>query len=386
MKPGLFSHCNEICSPIMDAAQENDTARALRVPTRPRRSDGSHRWSHRMSAKAIVGHLRGQRSGVTAGVFGVAVATWFVIGGSAYLRGRAIDPTERFFQEAGRRPSGGEGAIAAVVQYALFSAEHNDVIFVGDSACGTGIDPIRLRRLAGLQSFVLATPGIGARAGPLATRGYLARHPKPRAFVLCLSPLGLEVDSGQWADMLRRVMIFYDLEIDRVVPLTESVPYLVRSGVRALAAYPDYRALPLANNSETDTYFDQQATIFAARGFQGLPPRAEVQIPPTPTGVLIREDWDRGVHEMADTCAAAGVRMLILFTPIEAGYKDARDFERLDRWGRELEQTHAGLTVQRPIILAYEPGLMWDPVHLNLAGVEKFMPVVAKAVQEALAH
>ena len=89
---------------------------------------------------------------------------------------------------------------------------------------------------------------------------------------------------------------------------------------------------------------------------------------------------------MADTCDAAGVRMLILFAPIEAGYEDARDFDRLDRWGRELEETHPGLTVQRPIILTYEPRLMRDAIHLNLAGVEKFMPVVAKDVQEALEH
>lgn len=87
---------------------------------------------------------------------------------------------------------------------------------------------------------------------------------------------------------------------------------------------------------------------------------------------------------MADTCGSAGVPMLILFAPIEAGYKDARDFDRLDHWGRELEKMHPGLTVERPIILAYESRLMRDAVHLNLAGVEKFMPVVAKDVQEAV--
>jgi hypothetical protein len=331
-------------------------------------------------------HLRRPRIGVSAGILGVAVTTVLALGGSAYLRGRALDPSDRFFQEAGREPTGGEGAIAASVEYVLFSSEPNDLIFVGDSACWNGVDPIRLRRLAGLQSFNLAIPGLGARACPMATRGYLSRHPKPKAVVLCLSPLGLEVDSDPWADTLRRVTTYYGLEIDGVVPLSESLPYLVRSGVRTFLAHPDYRSMPLADSDGTDTYFKQQARIFAARGFFGLPPRAAVHVPPAPTGVLIREDWDRGVHEMADTCDAAGVRMLILFAPIEAGYEDARDFDRLDRWGRELEETHPGLTVQRPIILAYEPRLMRDAIHLNLAGVEKFMPVVAKDVQEALEH
>ena len=60
------------------------------------------------------------------------------------------------------------------------------------------------------------------------------------------------------------------------------------------------------------------------------------------------------------------------------------DFERLDRWGRELEKAYPNVSVRRPILLAYEPRLMWDPIHLNSHGVEKFMPIVAQAVQEAL--
>jgi hypothetical protein len=44
------------------------------------------------------------------------------------------------------------------------------------------------------------------------------------------------------------------------------------------------------------------------------------------------------------------------------------------------------LTVRRPMILTYEPRLMLDAIHLNLEGVNKFMPVVAKDVQAALAH
>jgi hypothetical protein len=332
-----------------------------------------------------MGHLRGPRIGVSAGVLAVAAVTAISLGGSAYLRGRALDPSERFFEEAGRPPTAGEGAVAVSVEYALFSSEHNDVIFVGDSACWTGVDPIRLRRLAGLQSFNLGIPGfLGARACPMAVRGYLERHPKPKAVVLCLSPLGLEVDSEPWADALRRVVTYYGLEIDDVVPLSESVPYLIRSGVRTLLAHRDYRSVPLADFNGTTTYFDEQSGIFALRGFYSPPPGAPLHAPPAPDGVLIRDDWDRGVREIADTCSAAGVRMLILFAPIEAAYKDVRDFGRLDRWGHELEKTHPGLKVQRPIILAYEPSLMRDAIHLNSAGVEKFMPVVAKDVQEAL--
>jgi hypothetical protein len=323
---------------------------------------------------------------VSAGVLALAAVTVLALGGSAYRQGRALDPSERFFREAGRPPSAGEGAMAACMEYALFSSEPNDVIFVGDSACGNAIDPIKLRQLTGLQAYNLSLPGVGARSCPITVKGYLSRHPKPKAVVLCLSPVGLEVDSGPWEDALLRLNTYYGLEIDGVVPLSESVAYLVRAGMRSLLGHPDYRSMQLEGCREPETYFTQRPKIFAARGFHGVATNISVPNVPAPNGVLIREDWDRGVHEMAEACDAAGVRMLILFAPIDASYKDSRDFERLDRWGRELEQTHPTLTVERPIILAYEPRLMCDAIHLNVAGVEKFMPVVAKEMQEVLGH
>jgi hypothetical protein len=331
------------------------------------------------------GHLRGPQLKVSAGALAVLAATVFVLGGSAYLRGRTLDPTERFFQEVGRPPSPGEGAMVVNAQYALFSSEYNDVVFFGDSACGNGVDPLSLRRLTGLQSYNLAIPGIGAHVCPTALRAYLARHPKPKAVVLCLSPLGMEVDCDPWADVLRRLSTYYGLELDDVL-LTDSFSYIVRAGARAALPHPEYRSLQLLEYDQTETYFTQQAKISAARGFRGLRPRAGVAIPPAINGVVIRDDWDRGVHAMADTCAAAGVPMLILFTPLEARYKDSRDFELLDRWGRKLEQTHPGLRFQRPIIRPYDERWMCDAMHLNSDGVDQFMPAVAKAVQGLLAH
>jgi hypothetical protein len=332
------------------------------------------------------GQLRGRRISVSAGVLAVLAATVLSLGGAAYVRGRSLDPTERYFEEVGRPPSSGEGAMVANAQYALFSSDYNDVVFFGDSSCGNGVDPIRLRRLTDLQSYNIAIPGIGAQACPTALRGYLARHPKPKAVVLCLSPLGMEVDCDPMADALRRMLTYYGLELDDVLPLADSISYLVRSGARTALPHPDYRSLQLLDCDEPETYFNQQAEIFAARGFRGLPPRAGIAVPPAPSGVLIREDWDRGIHVMAGTCAAADVRMMILFSPIEAAYKHSRDFALLDRWGRELEKTHPGLTVARPIILPYEKRWMCDAIHLNSDGVEQFMPVVAKDVQALLAR
>jgi hypothetical protein len=41
--------------------------------------------------------------------------------------------------------------------------------------------------------------------------------------------------------------------------------------------------------------------------------------------------------------------------------------------------------VARPALLWWDPLLSWDRIHLNVSGVEKFMPVVAKDVEAALA-
>jgi hypothetical protein len=38
-------------------------------------------------------------------------------------------------------------------------------------------------------------------------------------------------------------------------------------------------------------------------------------------------------------------------------------------------------TVFRPIVVVYDAPLMWDVIHLNSAGVETFLPAVAKDLQ-----
>src|SRR5262249_19459950 len=225
---------------------------------------------------------------------------------------------------------------------------------------------------------------LAAQTDPLAVKAYLSRHPKPKLVVLVVSPLGLAVDSAPWADVCRRVTTCYGLEIDGAVPLSDKVPYLVRSGLQTFLGHPDYRSVPLADYNEVETYVTQRENIHAARGFQGEFVRAFVWNPPSSLEVLIRDEWDRGAHEMADSCAAARVPLLIRFAPIEVGYMEDRDLDRLDRWAQDLEEAHTSLTVARPIQLAYEKRFMMDAIHLNVDGVDKFTPVLAKDVQQAL--
>jgi lysophospholipase L1-like esterase len=75
---------------------------------------------------------------------------------------------------------------------------------------------------------------------------------------------------------------------------------------------------------------------------------------------------------------------MIQFTPIAQAELICRDWRQLEYWVCDLEATQPGVTVARPIVLTYEPKFMWDGIHLNAAGVEKFMPVVAKDVEAVL--
>lgn len=62
----------------------------------------------------------------------------------------------------------------------------------------------------------------------------------------------------------------------------------------------------------------------------------------------------------------------------------ARAFDPLLDWCASMERDYRAMIVARPAVLWYDPELLWDSLHLNAAGVEKFMPVVAKDFESVL--
>jgi hypothetical protein len=62
------------------------------------------------------------------------------------------------------------------------------------------------------------------------------------------------------------------------------------------------------------------------------------------------------------------------------------DYAPVNAWLASLEREFPNVTVCRPVFLWYDGALCWDHSHLNTDGVAKFMPVVAKDVQAALAN
>ncbi|HEV8000900.1 MAG TPA: hypothetical protein VGP63_13535 [Planctomycetaceae bacterium] len=312
-----------------------------------------------------------------------------------YRRGAATD-TEMRFLFTWLAPDIDEASALCPVEYALRTADGNDVIFLGDSTCRTGVDPARFETLTGLSAYNLGSlRGIGAAGFVITAKAYLLHHPKPRALVLCVTPTCFEVEAGTVGGPLSGQFVSnYGPEVAEFVPLIARVSYFSKRGVWSV--WPridvakermhgqDVRDVPL-RGYKTETYHSLQRKTRESRGFFALP---GLHGPPKGIGgaeaTLVQDEWDQGIRRLAQVCDAADVALLIQFTPVTAQVAAARDFGPLETWSQGLESTYKRLTVARPIVLVYEPQDMWDYIHLNAAGVERFVPLVAKNVQASL--
>jgi hypothetical protein len=330
------------------------------------------------------------------GVMAMTTLALSIFAFGSYGIGRGRNTELRFFY-SWVAPTLDEVTVVCPVEYALRTDDKNDIVFLGDSTCRTGVDPVRFERLTGLSAYNLGSlRGIGASGFVITAKAYLLRHPKPRALVLCVTPTCFEVDSGTVGGPLPgRFAANYGPEVSEIVPLIDRIAYFSKRGVwsvwprvdvaKAALHGQDARDVPLTGH-EAETYHTLQRKTRDSRGFFPLPgshgpPKGIGAAEPT----LIRDEWDKGIRRIAQICGGAGVALLIQFAPISAQIANARDFSPLETWSRELESTYWQTTVARPIVLIYDSPLMWDSLHLNSAGVEKFLPVVAKDVQAALA-
>jgi hypothetical protein len=139
------------------------------------------------------------------------------------------------------------------------------------------------------------------------------------------------------------------------------------------------------DHASVETYRTLQRKTREARGFFLLP---GAHGPPKGFGkadnVLIRKESILGIQRPAQICKDAGVGLMIQFSPISEEVVKVTDLSPLEAWSRELEASLPQTTVARPIVVVYDAPLMWDAIHLNSAGVEKFLPVAAKNLQSVL--
>jgi hypothetical protein len=288
-----------------------------------------------------------------------------------YRWGAATD-TEMRFLFTWLAPDIDDASALCPVEYALRTTDRNEVIFLGDSTCHTGVDPARFERLTGLSAYNLGSlRGIGGAGFVITAKAYLLHHPKPRALVLCVTPTCFEVEAGTVGGPLSGQFVSnYGPEVAEFVPLIERVSYFSKRGVWSV--WPridgakermhgqDVRDVPL-RRYKIETYHSLQRKMRESRGFFALPgshgPSKGIG---AAEATLIQDEWDQGIRRLAQVCDAADVALLIQFTPVTAQVATARDFGPLQTWSQELESTYKHLTVARPIALVYEPQDMWE--------------------------
>jgi len=327
-----------------------------------------------------MGPLTSARTQSAAIAMLAAGATAGLLAAASYANGVNLPPA-LIFLDPRRQPTANEAIYSTMAEYALRSNERNDVLFIGDSTCAYGVDPIRFEKLTGLRAYDCGTLAwMGPGGFSVLLDGYVSHHPAPRVVVLTLSPFVMEAGiSVNDPDTTRHF-------VDTYAPRAGSVSveslafYAKRGAINLLSRASDPRDLPIQGD-ENKTCRTLAAMQEAGRGFVQLPGEHGRHVDRvTSQGPLVRDDWRIGIASIAEMCRARGVKLMIQFAPIAEAERNARDWSQLERWADSLE----GVVVARPLILPYAPEFMWDGIHLNARGVERFMPTVAKDVQAAL--
>jgi hypothetical protein len=370
----------------------NPSMTAARLPPGALLAEGRSQPTATASLRQRLRWLR--PAGVVAAVFAVLLA---LFGGIALRAMRAAPPALRFFDPR-RSPTFDETCVVSTMDYALSSTEPNDVIFIGDSACRTGLDPVRFEKLTGIHSYNLGIVGdLGPGVMLSVANAYLSAHPSPRLVVLCLSPVGLERDVPRhWLKLKDHVVNCYGFDVHSVESLQGSVGYAVRQGTvlawdSAASSFTDSprdvrdRSL-IGMEQVTYRQFEHQSR--EKRGHFDLPGRGPAKDLDRPGGtVVVHESWDAGVRRLARNCARSGVPLLIRFCPVSAEATKTLNFERPVSWLNDLQASFPHLLLATDQnVLRYGPELCWDYSHVNPHGARQFTDQVAADVRLALAQ
>jgi hypothetical protein len=352
------------------------------LPVGPRRSGAPQRNTRGITP-----------TGAVAGTFAVILA---VLGGTSLCAVRDAPPALRFFDPR-RSPTFDETCLVSTIDYAISSDERNDVVFLGDSVCRTGLDPIQFEHLTGLHAYNLGIVGdLGPGVMLNIARAYLAKHPKPRLFVLCVSPLGLERDvPWYWVKLRDHFVNCYGFDTHDFRAQAASTGYTIRQGtvlawdstMPALSGLcEDVRDKSLIGMEQV-TYRQYENLTREKRGHFELPGRGPDKNLDRPGGLVrVHDTWDAGVRRLAETCDSAGVPLMIRFGPVSAASTKNLKFERLERWVQELQASCPHLIAPSDqSIVRFPPELCWDYSHPNPQGAKRFTEQVAAEVRSALA-
>jgi hypothetical protein len=300
----------------------------------------------------------------------------------AYEAGERSPTILRYFE--GHKPSICDVACVSAMEYALHSDEFNAAIFIGDSTCHDGIDPVEFERRTGRSAYNLGSDvALGPEGYYLTLRAYLENHNAGpfMGVILCLTPFAFE--RAQDAGAVREFCERYRTSIPGELPIYKRVGATIRYGARSMLAKPspDPRDLPLELCDTGETYRSMERTAARTRGWGRLHtkhgggpiPRDERWGSPVGIGSY----WDHWVHRIADLCADHSLILRIRFTPLAKNDRAARDWAPLLRWVEDFRKQRS-VVVMSPTLVWVDGELMWDGLHLNEAGAHEFTSLVAR--------
>jgi hypothetical protein len=349
-------------------------------------------------------NVRRQKSCLAATLLVAATASviLLVLAGASFCIAKSAPPALRFFDPR-RPPTVDEAWAVCVMDYALSSTEKNDVVFLGDSICRSGLEPVQFERSTRLRAYNLGVlfGGLGPDVLPNVARSYLLKHPAPRMMVLCCSPVCFERDvPAAYVPLRDRFLNCYALEVpgDQSFEARRSdimnLSYLIKQGtllgwdkIAALLNGHDHDARDDSlDGGETLTYRSLEQQTRQSRGFYAMVGSGHETSLDRPSGnVLIDDEWDRGVRRLADTCEKAHVPLMIRLGPISAQASRNLNFDAVERWLKQLHVSHPHLMLPRDHnLLRYAPELCFDSTHPNVQGAALFTTRVADEVRTAL--
>jgi hypothetical protein len=334
---------------------------------------------------------RRRRLAPTVFVLVIATITLSALGAAAFYKGSTAPVPLRFFDPR-RSPTFDESWIVSVMDYAFSSNETNDVVFLGDSACRTGIDPILIERLTGLRAYNLGIVGdLGPSVMLDVAKAYLLNHPAPRLVVLCVSPAALRRDVPQnWKSLQNHCASCFTPDSRDFASIEAGWEYNLKHGTvmawqRLVSPLHDVRDNPLLGMGK-ETYRTFELSMRKARGY--VPLNGGYPIEPLIVEgdiVSVHKVWDAGVRRLAEACDKAQIPFLLCFAPIAAEASKALNFDSVERWREGLSKScpHLLLPPHREI-LRYPNDLCWNGTHVNVTGAAQFTARIAKDLRAAL--
>jgi hypothetical protein len=309
-------------------------------------------------------------------------AVCLVVTGTMYALSQMYD--EQRYLPQYRAPTSSETIVYAQMAYALESDEANDILFIGDSGCLTGVVTPMIEARTGARAYNLGTLGsLGPDVHVAILEAYLQHHPPPQTLVYAVQPYVIRQKGSYMPDLREQFLRSYGQGlsgIDRVSPL--SAEDRVREGLRTLIGRYQggaERYFHQVRKGGAPSHVEMVAMIREQRGFfedrQRLPFRLG-------GGEVLRvSSWfQTHLDRLAVMTRERGIRLVVHMIP-EPRPATTTETRPLIKWLDAFEARHSHVRVGRPQVLFYDRDRFATRWHLNRQGGEAFTEVILETLQ-----